>query len=159
MNLFQLDNEILMKDLAYMLPVPKAKMENNMIDFSLLRKTGIPLLKNSLNAYAKRHEAIAQNIAHLDTPSYKPIKVSFEENLQKELMNKKTVVAKSHPRHINIGRNTVEVEETLSTQNERVNIEDEMAELAKNRIRFEFATKVLARKYQLLRSAILGQPS
>lgn len=128
-----------------------------MIDFSLLRKTGIPLLKNSLNAYAKRHEAIAQNIAHIDNPSYKPMKVRFEENLQKELMNKKTGVAKSHPRHMSIERNTIEVTETLSTQNERVNIEDEMAELAKNQIRFEFATRVLSRKYRMLRSAILGR--
>ncbi len=130
-----------------------------MSNFNPLAKTLVPLIKSSLNAYASRQEAIAQNISNIETEGYKPLKVNFEENLQRELSNKKSVLAKSNPRHMNIRRSNIEIEESLDRDNQSLNIENEMAELAKNQIRFDFAARVLARYYRGIRTAIFGRPS
>jgi flagellar basal-body rod protein FlgB len=131
-----------------------------MMKINVLNKTLVPLLKMSLNAYTTRQQAIAENISNQDTPGYKPIKVSFEENLQDILTKKKLIGRKSNPRHLDIGKSLVEKKglmEELSQQNTEVNLEEEMAELAKNQIRFEFASKMLAGTYESIRSSILGR--
>lgn len=121
-----------------------------------LNHTLIPLLKKSLEAYSIRQQAIAENMANLDTPNYKPVKITFEENLQAILNNKNLVGKKTHPRHLNIGKSLVDVI-SAKEQPVEVNLEEEMAELAKNQIRFEFAARMLQRSYEAIRASILGR--
>ncbi|MFQ5639703.1 MAG: flagellar basal body rod protein FlgB [bacterium] len=124
-----------------------------------LSKTLIPFLKKTLDAYSIRHQAIAENIANVDTPGYKPLKVSFEENLQTLLEGRRPRAQKRNPRHLDVGKSFVNVSslDDLHRQTRDLNLEDEMAELAKNQIRFEFAAKRLAGGYEFLRSSILGR--
>jgi flagellar basal-body rod protein FlgB len=46
------------------------------------------LLVSALNASILRHEAIANNIANVNTPGYKAMQVSFEDQLS-QIMNRK----------------------------------------------------------------------
>ena len=125
--------------------------------FSPLNKTLVPILKKSLDAYSTRHKAIAENIANIDSQGYRPLKVSFEENLRNMLQKKHAIAIKTNPRHMDIGRSVFEVKETVVNNQDKVDVEAEMAELAKNQIRFEFAARLLARKYEGIRASIIGR--
>lgn len=122
----------------------------------LSKMIAVPLLKKSLGAYSERNRAIAENIANVETKGYRPYKVDFENQLKRAMQRSAPVGRKSDPRHLTIGGDGLNVQPKISTQNENVNIEQEMAELAKNQIRFEFATRKLSGAYELLRSAIRG---
>ena len=128
---------------------------------SMLSKTSAPLLKQSLDAYAVRHQVISQNIANAVVRDYRPLKVSFEERLQ-EALGHRVSGQKSHPRHLPLGRKDIRVvsnPESLERSEQPVNLEEEMAEMAKNQIRFEFAVRRLAGAYQILRMSITGRVS
>ena len=116
----------------------------------------VPLLKKSLGAYMERNNAIAENIANVETKGYRPYKVDFEKELQRSMQRSAPVGVKSDPRHMTIGGDILDIQPRISTQNGIVNIEQEMAELAKNQIRFEFAVRKLSGAYEAIRSAIRG---
>lgn len=122
----------------------------------LSKMASVPLLKKSLSAYSERNQAIAKNIANVGTQGYRPYKVDFEKELKLAMQKGAPVGVKSDPRHMIIGGDTLDVQPKISTQNEIVNIEQEMADLAKNQIRFEFATRKLNGAYEVIRSAIRG---
>jgi flagellar basal-body rod protein FlgB len=50
--------------------------------------THLPLYRNTLDAYAARHRAVASNIANASTPGYVPTRVSFETQLTEALNNR-----------------------------------------------------------------------
>lgn len=122
----------------------------------LSKMVAVPLLKKSLNVYSERNNAIAENLANVETKGYRPYKVDFEKELNRALQRSAPVGVKSDPRHMTIGGSVTDIQPKISIQNEIVNIEQEMAELAKNQIRFEFATRKLSGAYQMIRSAIRG---
>lgn len=126
------------------------------MDFNLLSKTPVTILRKSLDAYALRHKATAENIANVESQGYRPLRVNFEENLR-EVLHKRRNMKVSNPRHFNVGRSLLEVRESETKGLEKVNIEQEMAELAKTQIRFDFSARVLARMYQGIRASIMGQ--
>ncbi len=123
----------------------------------LSKMATVPLLKKSLSAYSERNNAIAENIANVETKGYRPYKVDFEKELKRAMQRSAPVGVKSDPRHMTIGGDVLGIQPRISTQNENVNIEQEMADLAKNQIRFEFAVRELSGAYEFIRSAIRGQ--
>ncbi|MCH9008141.1 flagellar basal body rod protein FlgB [candidate division KSB1 bacterium] len=125
--------------------------------FSPLEKTLVPLLRQSLDAYNKRHTAIAENISNVATKGYRPLKVHFEEELRQSLEKNKPVGKTSDPRHMAIGGTTKSVKASVEELNARVNIESEMAELAQNQIRFNFVTRMLRRRYDTIKTSIRGR--
>lgn len=122
-----------------------------------LSQTMVPVLKKSLDAYAMRHKAVAENIANVDTEGYRPRRVNFEENLQNAIQQQGVTGLRTKPGHLKIGKQLVAVEETPSNEAAPVDIEQEMADLAANQIRFEFVSRVLNRQYEALRSSITGR--
>jgi len=123
----------------------------------LSKMATVPLLKKSLSAYSERNNAIAENIANVETKGYRPYKVEFENQVRRAMQRSAPVGVKSDPRHMTIGGDVLGIQPRISTQNENVNIEQEMADLAKNQIRFEFAVRKLSGAYEFIRSAIRGQ--
>jgi len=127
------------------------------MEFNPLSKMAVvPLLKKSLDAYSARNNAIAENIANVETKGYRPYKVDFEKELQRAMYRSAPVGLKSDSRHMTIGGDVLDIQPKISTQNDIVNMEQEMAELAKNQIRFEFAIRKLSGAYESIRSAIRG---
>ncbi len=127
------------------------------MDFNPLSKTPVAVLRKSLDAYALRHKATAKNIANVESQDYRPLRVNFEENLREMLHKRHNIIKVSNPRHLNVGQSLLEIRESETKDIEKVNIEQEMAELAKNQIRFDFSARVLARMYQGIRASITGQ--
>jgi len=122
------------------------------------------LREKTLDAVWTRNEVIAQNIANVDTPGYKKSTVSFEEYLEDALDQDGFKGFTTDSRHIQIGGGSVENAkiriskqyDDLSTRQDgnNVDIESEMASLAKNDIRYNTLVQSISASYQRLNSVI-----
>ncbi len=126
----------------------------------------IPSLKRGMNAYTLRQKVIAHNIANLTTPGFQAKKVEFEELLASKLKDRPRLKGRNtHPHHLPIGGLDVRkvrpriVKAGTGYFNGRndVNVDTEMAEMAKTTIAFDAAAKLLYVKYQILQKSIGGR--
>lgn len=122
------------------------------------------LREKTLDAVWTRNEVIAQNIANVDTPGYKRRTVAFEEYLDDALDKDGFKGFTTDKRHIQIGGGSLENAKikitkeykNLSTRldGNNVDIESEMASLAKNNIRYNTLVQSISGGYQRLKSVI-----
>jgi flagellar basal-body rod protein FlgB len=118
----------------------------------------------ALDATWLRNDAIAQNIANVDTPRFKRKTVKFEEYLADAIDGNAIKGNLTDKRHIPIG--TVDVDDisirvtednkTLSTRldGNNVDIENEMALMAKNTIQYNTLIQRISGQFRTLRSVI-----
>ena len=133
--------------------------------------TKIPLLNRALDAYALRHKTIAANVANIATPGYTAKAVSFEDELAGAMQGGSIPGTLTNEHHIPVGGGSIEqaqgqiVEETapdgsagdpLASGVNNVDIDHEMAELAKNQIRFRFSTRIITATFKQLQESIRG---
>lgn len=132
----------------------------------ILGRTKLPILEKALDAYAMRGKSISDNIANVDTPGYKRSEVRFEEDLKAALDKRGVFGYRTHPKHFRVGRPRIEdvkptpfipEDNSLASGKNNVDIDFEMAELAKNSIRFEYAARMTQKGYNKIRSAIHGE--
>ncbi len=132
----------------------------------IFSKTRIPVLHKSLDAYSKRQKSIADNIANINTPGFRRSEVRFEEELKKTLDKEGIQGRRTHEKHMPIGRMDLKDlkpryvlpdDPTLRSGQNNVDIDQEMAELAKNQIRFQAASQLMAGQFNSLKSAIRGE--
>ncbi len=124
----------------------------------------LELREKALDAAWVRNEVIAQNIANVDTPGYKKSTVAFEEFLEDALDKGGFKGFTTDKRHIQIGGGSLKnarikilkEHKNLSTRldGNNVDIESEMASLAKNSIRYNTLVKSISGSYQSLKSVI-----
>ena len=124
------------------------------------------ILEKSMDAYTKRAEALADNIANVNTPNYKRKDVQFESFLQKALYEDVTSVIgrRTDEKHFKIGiENKLDNLETTFVEDKNtkmrydgnnVDIEIEKVEQTKNNIRYQFATNKISGGFTLLKSVI-----
>lgn len=123
-------------------------------------------LEKSLNAYSKRADAIANNIANINTPNYKRKDVQFENFLDDALNDTNGQISgyKTNAKHIPI--NSVnkldEIQPVSITENNtamrndgnNVDIEREKVEQAKNNVRYQLATNRVSSNFNILKNVI-----
>lgn len=114
------------------------------------------MLEKKLEASALRQKVIANNIANVDTPGFKTSHVEFENILQQAMNNKESPpLRKTDPRHIDPSMKVqtvqarVVIDNTTSLRNDgnNVDIDKEMADLAKNGIDYQAISQILGQKY------------
>lgn len=121
-------------------------------------------LEKSMDAAWLRNEAISQNIANVDTPGYKRKTVNFEEHLSQAFNEGNIEGLRTDKRHIQIGtRNAGDIDINVTQDNKdlsmrldgnNVDIDSEMASMAKNTIRYNTLTRSLSDEFKRLRSVI-----
>ncbi|MFZ5352089.1 MAG: flagellar basal body rod protein FlgB [Bacillota bacterium] len=121
------------------------------------------LLEKALDAAWLRNEVIANNIANVNTPGFKKSSVSFENALNSS-MNELSISGKmTRPSHMPTGKNAnmitnpeIVTEEHTSMRRDgnNVDIDVEMAELAKNSIKYNTLINQISREFRKLRSVI-----
>ncbi|MBS4536059.1 flagellar basal body rod protein FlgB [Clostridium sp. D2Q-14] len=125
--------------------------------------SNIDFMGRALDGLWERNEAINNNISNVNTPGYKKTKVLFEDNLKTELeINNKLKVNTTDPKHIEvIGQNKngdiqVVKDESYSTKKDgnNVNIDVEMAELAKNSMMYNGVIRQVSGEFKKLKSII-----
>jgi len=112
------------------------------------------LLEKMLDVSSVKHKVIANNIANVNTPGYKKMEVSFADQLEKVLnkdsMNKfdtlqpKIVISKE------------DSSETVRNDGNNVDMDKEVSSLVKNTLTYSIYTQLLAKKYEVVKSAIEG---
>jgi flagellar basal-body rod protein FlgB len=138
----------------------------------LFENTKIPMLAKALDAYSLRHKIISSNLANITTVGYKSQSVSFEEQLSGALNAPRESAAATDGEHLLTPASPVEAlepkiigstaaDQTLADGNASgvndVDIDFEMTELAKNQLRFKFASKLLGESFRALQKSIRGQ--
>jgi flagellar basal-body rod protein FlgB len=104
------------------------------------------LLAHAMQAYVWRTQALASNIANLDTPGYQRIAVSFEDTLQQV------------QHHVPSLQDPGDVAPRMVVEDGPSILEDELMELADTQMRTQFATRALHEHFSGLRLAITGRP-
>ncbi len=134
--------------------------------------TRIPLLSKALDAYALRQKVIAANIANVTTAGYKSQRVSFEERLVQAQQGLQVRGTQTHAGHLPVGAGSTAAQvqpevhpiadepppgyNAMASGFNDVDIDHEMAELAKNQIRFKFSARMLGDTFRGIQKAIRG---
>ena len=129
----------------------------------LFNDNTLDLLKLSLDAYSLRQRVIAENIANSETPGYRARQVSFEALLQRA-SNVESRIRHEQEGHFRQAkadgiRPLVSEESDRAMDNgiNNVSVDMEMAALAESNLNHKLATRALALRYQLMKTATSGR--
>jgi flagellar basal-body rod protein FlgB len=124
---------------------------------------GIGNITDWLSGLARRREAVAQNIANIDTPGYRRKTVSFESELRRSTQPRSGSLNTTNPAHISTPSLSNQSllgaqgsQELVSSRRDgnNVDIDQEMIELAETQLRYQTATRALSTKLQTLRDVL-----
>ncbi|NQS98790.1 MAG: flagellar basal body rod protein FlgB [candidate division Zixibacteria bacterium] len=135
-----------------------------MLENMLFGKTVTPLCGKCLDAYSLRHKVIANNVANVEVSGYNRMEVKFEAELENQLNRNKFALCQTHPKHLPVGGRLnsapgVAVDDSNPKLNaiNNVDIDMEMADMAKNQLGHNLISTVMRMEYQRLRMSIRGQ--
>ena len=126
----------------------------------------IGILGRALDYRVRNQRVIASNIANIDTPGYRAKKLKFDEELRRAVENKDIHLKKTDRKHLpglqEAGMGgpssfTVEKESGSTAGDSSLDIDREMAKMAKNNLLYEATVKMLSKKFDLMRAAIEGR--
>jgi flagellar basal-body rod protein FlgB len=123
------------------------------------------VLNKVLDLRQKNQQLIASNIANADTPGYAPAHLTFEGDLQQALSPPGAALPAPRPGHFAIGGSGLEgvqgkvlrtpSQSAIGDQN-GVQLDQEMVDLAENEILYEAAAQMLNKKLALLKYVAAG---
>ena len=126
----------------------------------LLGDRAIRTLRYALDGLSLRQQAIADNVANLNTPGYKAARVSFEQQLQEEL-KRGGPMAPAPPSPgsspaVDQPRVTVTRDQrrTMRLDGNNVDIDWEMAKLAETVINYNTVSELVSLKLAILKNVI-----
>lgn len=122
----------------------------------------ISTLESGLNYSSARNKVISNNIANVDTPNYKSQNVVFK-NVLNNAIEQRLDATKTHPRHLRFTSNstnsyniTTNHSTMFSHNGNNVDVDKEMANLAKNQIYYRSLVDRLNGKFNTLQTVIRG---
>lgn len=121
----------------------------------------INILGKALDGTWLRNEAISNNMANVNTPGYKRVTVEFENMLKSEISNNQTILKRTNEKHFDItGKSKFSpvIKGNNSTSARRdgnnVNIDTEMADLAKNTIMYDALVRQVSDEFKKIKNVI-----
>ena len=112
----------------------------------LLNNSSIRIVKKLQDYAAVKQRVIANNIANVETPGFRAKDVSFKEEFVKALQSGEMESAfKIEPVVFEIN------DLAIKNDGNNVNLEKEMVELQKNKMKFDIYTDVLRNRYRLIK--------
>lgn len=124
----------------------------------------IKVIEKSLDASWLRNEVISQNISNIDTPGYRRKSVSFEKQLKDALeISRKSSQSSPDMKNAVTRKNLDKVEAKVIQDNtnldyrldgNNVDIDVEMAAMAKNTIKYNVLTQSLNSSFRRIKSVI-----
>ena len=136
----------------------------------IMRSPTFDYMERGLSAANLRHEVISDNLANVNTPNFKRSEVVFEELLAKELYGDddkgKLQLVRTHDKHLpfkKFERAGARVERDDATvmrvDNNNVDIDMEMASLAKNQLWYNAMTRQLSGHISKIKSVMQSSES
>ncbi len=123
----------------------------------------VGILGRSLGYRVRNQRVIASNLANIDTPGFRPKKLEFDEELRKAVEKDQVHLTRTDGKHLpglqELGTGgeqsfEVETEPESAGGDHALDIDSEMAKMAKNNLLYEATVKMLSKKFSLLREAI-----
>lgn len=120
-------------------------------------------LEKALDAAWLKNEAISNNIANVNTPGYKKVNVSFEEQLAGAAADFQIGSLKKDKDFLPIGNDIKNISDPVVSQDSftsarqddnNVDIDVEMADLAKNTIKYNALITQLSKQFTNIKMAI-----
>ncbi len=132
---------------------------------NLLGSPVLQVLEKQLNAAALTQKVIANNLANVNTPGFKKSSVRFLDELKKALDSRTLPLLTTHPCHLpspvpltQVAPIVVKEEETTMGYNQNnVDVEQEMVNLAANMLAYQAATRAIGDRLALLGYVIKGR--
>lgn len=112
----------------------------------------IDMLEKMLDVSAIKHKVIANNIANINTPGYKRMEVSFADQLEKVIKN--TSMNKLDTLQPKVVIAEKDRNETVRNDGNNVDMDKEISSLLKNTLSYNTYSQLLAKKMELVKSAI-----
>ncbi len=121
-------------------------------------------MEKFLDGASHRQALIASNLSNIDTPGYKTVDVNFEGELNNAMGENRTIAQVTNDRHLTVSIDShgnaagrVKEVEGLTLRNDlnNVNIDREMARMSMNSLLFSAVTQLIAKKMNIIKSAIL----
>ncbi|MCF6466320.1 flagellar basal body rod protein FlgB [Clostridium sp. Cult2] len=124
--------------------------------------SNINIFNKALDGFWLRDKAINNNISNANTPNYKRLTVNFEDQLKEALKNQKTNLNRTHSNHLPYTKRIDEIEPSISVDkkysyrfdNNNVNIDTEMADLAKNTIMYNALINQVIDEFDKIKNVI-----
>lgn len=115
--------------------------------------------KKALDASWLRQSVLSNNLANVNTPGYKRQDVAFDNVLDGFLQGSRKSMYKTHPNHMDImpsedAQVVTESGSSMRIDGNSVNVDVEMAELAKNSIKYNAMTTDVNNQIRRLKAAI-----
>lgn len=135
---------------------------DNLVYNKLTGKT-VDLLSRALDFRSANHHVIAGNMANIDTPGYKPEELTFDNELQRAMDKGDTPLRRTNPKHFSHlyndfsherGSFTIKSKDVASSKSGQLNIDREMARMVQNNLLYEATVKLLAKKFESLKTVI-----
>lgn len=127
----------------------------------------IATLERSLDLRARQHEMILSNVANADTPNYTPFSMNVERALQEGVSDPtSSMLVRTDENHLSgdsIAGDS-EIDTTFAEENallfrgdqNRVDIDAEMTQLAKNGLLYKTSAQIAGGKFKSMKNAITG---
>lgn len=116
------------------------------------------LLVQAMQVAETNHRIIANNIANVDTPNFNPTHLDFKKTLQTVLDGRGRVsLRKTQPQHFDMGLDRPQFERlALLSKNDynKVDLDEEMAQLAQNTGRYTIYSSLLAKRFDQLKNML-----
>lgn len=134
----------------------------------IMRSSNLNTLNSALQAASLRHQVISDNIANVNTPGFKRSEVLFEQLLAEKMQEpdaNQLQVVRTHAKHLPLPLPEAPVAPvieridttTMRTDGNNVDIDAEMAGMAKNTIYYNAAAKRLGDYFTGLKSVITAK--
>jgi flagellar basal-body rod protein FlgB len=115
-----------------------------------MAKTGIvELLEAGVRAETMRQQAMANNVANMQTPGYRRMGVQFESLLAKAIESGDEVDAEEIEPKMYQPKNTA-----VGINGNDVNLEGEIGEMVKNNLRYKAFVRLMSKKFSQIDAAV-----
>lgn len=128
---------------------------------SIVSSPRVAVLEQAISASSLRQKVISNNIANVNTPGYKKGEVLFEEMLQSAVNGDKMPMLQTNARHLPMKQGTIPTPKlnvlsnsSIRTDGNNVDIDIEMASLAKNSIYYNAVVQQMSGYFAGIKSAI-----
>ena len=132
----------------------------------LFRTAEMNYLPRGLHASTMRHEVISNNLANINTPKFKRSELEFEELLAKEIYGDeptgKLQMVRTHEKHLPMKKLpfiaepqiTLDSSTTMRVDKNNVDVDIEMATMAKNQLYFSAMARQLGSYVSRMKNTI-----
>jgi flagellar basal-body rod protein FlgB len=132
-----------------------------MENVGIINDSAAERLKKVLDITAARQRVAATNLSNVTTEGYEPKKVEFSDELAR--VSGKVKMRRTHQGHMTSSnsadesRGYVEVADKEAIENPDTRLERTIAELADAELAYATAAKLMAKRGQILKTAVSGQ--